>query len=75
MIPIIKRNKNAIYPNSNMIDIMRELIQNPEEARPIHSGNIDSTGEQENFDVNIPKEPTTRRTSSLLEVHLNQVMV
>ena len=57
---LIKRNKSAIYPNSNMIDIVSELIQNPEDARPLHSGDMDPTGEQENLDDHEALEPPDR---------------
>ena len=33
-----------------MIDVMREMIENPEEARPIHLYDLDAEGEQENID-------------------------
>ena len=33
-----------------MVDVLRELINNPEDARPIHLSEIDPAGEQENMD-------------------------
>ena len=33
-----------------MIDVMREMMQNPEEARSVHLSDIDNGGEQENLD-------------------------
>ena len=33
-----------------MIDVMRDLIQNPTDARPLHLMNMDAAGEQENID-------------------------
>ena len=33
---VIKKNKESIYPNSTMVDVMRELIENPENVRPTH---------------------------------------
>ena len=53
----IKMNKKAIYPNSTMVDVMRNLIQNPEEARPIHLVDMDAAGEQENLDDEEELEP------------------
>ena len=47
---VIKVNKQSIYPNSSMVDVLRELIENPEDARPKHLGDIDTTGQQENAD-------------------------
>ena len=46
----IQQNKKVIYPNSDMIDIMRDLIQNPDDARPMHLMDMDAAGEQENID-------------------------
>ena len=47
---LIEANKTSIYPNSSMVDVLRELINNPENARPIHLSEMDPTGEQENMD-------------------------
>ena len=47
---LVKENKKAIYPNSDMIDVMRDMIQNPSDARPLHLMNMDAAGEQENID-------------------------
>ena len=48
---IIENNKRAIYPNSEMIDCMKELLESSEDNRPIHlSDDIDATGQQENID-------------------------
>ena len=45
---IIENNKRAIYPNSEMIDCMKELLESSEDNRPIHlSDDIDGTGQQE----------------------------
>ena len=44
---LVKENKKA---NSDMIDVMRDLIQNPSDARPLHLMNMDAAGEQENID-------------------------
>ena len=54
---IIERNKKSIYPNSSMIDEIRDLIGNPEEARPMHLSDLDPTGEQENLDEEEQLEP------------------
>ena len=47
---IVKQNKEAIYPHSSMIDALRDLIENPQDARPVHSSDMDPAGEQENID-------------------------
>ena len=47
---LIEANKTYIYPNSSMVDVLRELINNPEDARPIHLSEMDPAGEQENMD-------------------------
>ena len=47
---LIEANKTSIYPNSSMVDVLRELINNSEDARPIHLSEIDPAGEQENMD-------------------------
>ena len=54
---VIKNNKESIYPNSSMIDVLRELIENPEDARPIHLNDLDTAGEQENIDDMTDLEP------------------
>ena len=54
---IIERNKKSIYPNSSMIDEIRDLIGNPEESRPMHLSDLDPTGEQENLDEEEQLEP------------------
>ena len=46
----IEKTKKSIYPNSAMIDIIRELVEKPEESKPLHLIDIDAAGEQENFD-------------------------
>ena len=46
----VKRNKTAIFPNSTMIDIIREMIENPEDSRPLHLFDMDTAGEQDNCD-------------------------
>mgnify|MGYP001223927759 CR=1 FL=1 len=47
---LIEANKTCIYPNSSMVDVLRELINNPKDARPIHLSEMDPAGEQENMD-------------------------
>ena len=47
---LVKENKKAIYPNSDMIDVMRDLIQNPADARSLHLMDMNAAGEQENID-------------------------
>ena len=54
---IIRKNKEAIYPKSSMVDIMRDLINNPESARPMHLGDMDTAGDQENLDDEETIEP------------------
>ena len=33
-----------------MIDIIREMVENPEESRPLHLYDMDAAGEQDNCD-------------------------
>ena len=40
-----------------MVDIMRDLMDNPENSRPIHLGDMDTAGEQENLDDEETLEP------------------
>ena len=47
---LIEANKTYINPNSSMIDVLRELKNNPEVARPIDLSEMDPAGEQENMD-------------------------
>ena len=55
---IIMRNKQEIYPNSNMIDEMRDIIENNNDTRPKHLCEmIDPAGEQENLDDMEIQEP------------------
>ena len=54
---IIKKNKETIYPKYSMVDIMRDLMDNPENSRPIHLGDMDTAGEQENLDDEETLEP------------------
>ena len=54
---IIKMNKEAIYPNSTMVDVMRDLIEKPDDARPLHLVDMDAAGEQENLDDEEEMEP------------------
>ena len=53
----IQMNKKSIYPNSSMVDVMRNLVQKPEDARPVHLVDIDAAGEQENLDDEEDLEP------------------
>ena len=39
-----------LAPKSSMIDTIREMIENPEESRPLHLYDMDAAGEQENCD-------------------------
>ena len=48
---IIKKNKQQIYPNSKMVDDMRDLLDNTNNVRPQHLlETLDAFGEQENLD-------------------------
>ena len=54
----ILRNKTQIFPNSSMIDEMRELLESSNETRPQHMyENIDVAGQQENLDNEEMMEP------------------
>jgi hypothetical protein len=55
---IIMNNKQQIYPNSNMIDEMRDILDNNDGTRPKHLCEmIDPAGEQENLDDMEIQEP------------------
>ena len=55
---IIMKNKQQIYPNSNMIDEMRDILENNDDTRPKHLCEmIDPAGEQENLDDMEIQEP------------------
>ena len=55
---IIERNKNQIYPNSNMIDEMRDILENNDDTRPRHLlEDINPAGEQENLENQELMEP------------------
>ena len=55
---IIKSNKTQIFPNSPMIDEMRELLERSNDTRPQHMfENIDVAGQQENLDDEEMMEP------------------
>ena len=63
---IIKRNKEMIYPNSKMIEDMRELLDSNEDIRPKHLyENLDPAGNQDNLDNEEMIEPMD--TSALPE--------
>ena len=54
----IKANKHQIYPNANMVDEMRDILENNEDTRPRHLCEIiDAAGEQENLDNEALMEP------------------
>ena len=69
---VIKENRHHIYPESPMMDTIKELAQNSADARPVHLSEIDPTGEQENLDDEENCEPidTTnyQKKSHLLEI-------
>ena len=55
---IIRSNKQQIYPNSNMIDVMRDILENNDDTRPKHlCETIDPAGEQQNLDDQELQEP------------------
>ena len=55
---IIMKHKQQIYPNSNMIDEMRDILESNDDTRPKHLYEmIDPTGEQENLDDMDIQEP------------------
>ena len=54
---VIKENRHHIYPESPMIDTIKELAQNSADVRPVHLSEIDPTGEQENLDDEENCEP------------------
>ena len=54
---VIKENRHHIYPESPIIDTIKELAQNSADARPVHLSEIDPTGEQENLDDEENSEP------------------
>ena len=63
---MIKRTKEMIYPNSKMIEDMRELLDSNEDIRPKHLyENLDPAGNQENLDNEEMIEPMD--TSALPE--------
>ena len=45
---IIKRNKKSIYPHSEMVDTIREILESGEDSRPTHLA--DTMGQQANMD-------------------------
>ena len=56
---LIEKNRKTIYPHSTMIDVARELLQNPDEnGRASHLlDSLDVTGQQENLDDESCIEP------------------
>ena len=56
---VVQENRKTIYPCSKMIDVAREILENPEnDGRAAHLlEGIDANGQQENLDVESTMEP------------------
>lgn len=56
---VVQENRKTIYPCSKMIDVAREILENPEnDGRAAHLlEGIDANGQQDNLDVESTMEP------------------